>query len=85
MDNSRYYWLESGLQTLAKELSCFSDSERAEVLHFVEVGEFGLALKTAYAIILEENLVVTSDNKLKMILLASEMGISDAIDIDRLT
>ena len=84
MDESLYEKLDSELRSLTEEISSFCDADRAEVLHFVEVGEFGLALETAFAIAMEQRMHLTPGNKLTMESMAAHMGISDAIDTNRL-
>lgn len=50
-----YAGLEKQLQSLiSRQPALFSEGEVAEILHFIDVGEYGLALETLCDIILEE-------------------------------
>lgn len=84
MDEETCEKLEAKLRTLTEELNSFSELERAEILHFVDVGEFGVAIETAFGIALEEQKKLTPSNKEAIMSIAAEMGIADSLDIDRL-
>lgn len=84
MDSRFFDRLDSEIRSLVEEIVSFNQSERAEVLHFVDVGEYGLALETAFGIAIEERKQLTHANKMKMKSLAAEMGICDSINTARL-
>lgn len=57
-----YTVLEERLSRLLKSLEeSFSSSETSEVQHFLDAGEYGLALETICGIITEERKVVGTD------------------------
>lgn len=64
--------------------SVLSESECTEIQEYVDVGEYGLALRTAVAIYAEENKVATSEARLLMRRLAEAMKIDPDQLLDRL-
>ena len=76
--------VESLTQRLLDSLTSFSGSEKAEVLSFVDVGEYGVAVETAYHIVLEEGKPLTSVSSDLLRQLVGMMGMSDSVDLDRL-
>lgn len=79
-----YESLENELRTLLESLDTFSDSEKAEVVRYVDVGEYGLALETVFDIALEESKVISKALKLSITRLAEKMGICSTVDVTRL-
>jgi transcription elongation GreA/GreB family factor len=61
-----------------------SDSERAEIQEFVDVGEYGLALETAADIYAEEKKTLTADVALLMEKLALAMSMDPGSIFGRL-
>lgn len=84
MDDCFYEDVAKRLRSLIESNSSFSDAEQAEILHFLDFGEFGLALETAFAIALEHPRRLKTGDKIAMKRLAVDMGLSDTIDTDRL-
>lgn len=69
---------------LAAAVPVLSDSERAEVQKFIDVGEYGLALETAADIFGEENKVASADVVMLIGRLAEEMLMESAPLLQRL-
>jgi hypothetical protein len=76
--------IEDRLIGLLSMLDSFSDVERNEVRHFIDVGEYGLALETAYFIALEESRAISQAASHVLWDLATEMGITSTIDTSKL-
>lgn len=57
-----------------------SESERAEVARFVDVGEYGLGLETAIAIYAEEKKVITGEDFALLEHLAQLMNLPQSTD-----
>jgi hypothetical protein len=76
--------IESLIHRLLDTLTCFSNSEKEEVASFVDAGEYGLAVETAYHIILEEGKPVTRMSSELLKELVSMMEIRDTVDLGRL-
>ena len=70
--------LEEKLVTLLKELPALSDSDRSEVLHFLDVGEYGLALETLVGSMVKDRQVLSSEIVLRIRNLAGLMGLKDS-------
>jgi hypothetical protein len=63
----------------------FSEGELAETTHFLDVGEYGLALETAIDICREEKKCVTLEVKRIVNQLASAMELDPQALVDRLS
>ena len=63
------------VEFLAQPGSALSASERDEVKEYVDVGEYGLALRTAVAIFDEERKIATADERSLVHRLATAMSI----------
>lgn len=62
---------------LAATSQALSDSERAEVQKFIDVGEYGLALETAVDIYVEEEKTVSAD------VVAQVKSVANAMSMDQ--
>ena len=69
------------LQTLPRE---WTVGERDEARHFVDVGEFGLALETIAGIVMDENRALPENVRLQIEVLAGRMGIAEGEVISEL-
>lgn len=67
------------LRGLLVGLETFSASERSEVEHFIDVDEFGLALETLVAIIVEEKKDVPHWVRRAIYQLSEVMGLADQL------
>ncbi|WP_164918693.1 MafI family immunity protein [Rhizobium acidisoli] len=77
----RFEEIESSFQCLMEAARTeLSESECAEIQEYVDVGEYGLALRTAFAIYAEENKIASIAVRELIHRLASAM----AIDVDQL-
>jgi hypothetical protein len=85
MTDHYYEILAADVRALVAMLDSFTHSEREEVLHFVDVGEYGLALETAFGIAVEESKPLTPEAKQRIAKLAALMGIEHELDISKLT
>lgn len=70
---------------LVATASELSDSERAEVQRFIEVGEYGLALETAADIYAEEKRTASADVLAQVRCLAAAMSIEAEPLLQRLS
>jgi hypothetical protein len=84
MTSIDYGSVESGLLSLVNSLQHYRVEEIAEITRFIEVGEYGLALQTAFDIAVEEMRPLTDESKALMAHLASEMDIADTLDFSKL-
>ena len=76
--------VESLIRRLVDTLSEFSQSEKEEVLSFVDVGEYGLAVETAYSIIIEENKPITRQAYELFVELVALMDLGNSVKLERL-
>jgi hypothetical protein len=77
MSNSGFLSIESVLLGLLRALpSEWTSAEREEVKHFIDVGEWGLALETIAGITMDENRTLPDCVLAEMELLAIRMGIA---------
>lgn len=75
-----YRFLEEGFKELLTLVEpIFSQVEIAEVQHFVDVGEYGLALETFCGVVVSGKKMVTSSVLQKCFALAEEMDMQDDI------
>jgi hypothetical protein len=73
--------IETGLSRLmAASDPAFTTSERAEIQHFIDVGEYGIALETAVGIFAEEHKVATAEIR-RLIGKLAELMELDATDL----
>jgi hypothetical protein len=79
-----YGSLEQRLRALTASLETYTDAERTEILRFVDLGEFGVALETAFSIAVEEGKTLSKASKQGIVKLAFEMGLGESVDIARL-
>jgi len=70
---------------LAQSTTELSDSERAEIREYVDVGEYGIALRTAIGIFCEERKSVTASERSLLSQLAVAMSIDPEPLLRRLT
>lgn len=85
MLTSEYYaQVESLIRELFRSLSHFSPSEQDEVVSFLEAGEYGLAVETAYQIIIEQNKSLTQQSYDLFSELISMMDIGENVTLGRL-
>jgi len=66
---------------LADLSSTLSSTERAEVVEFIDVGEYGIALETLVALIVEEHKQISLPIFQRIIALAESMGLRETIPI----
>lgn len=85
MDDQTFERMESEMRSLTAELASFTEAERAEALHFIDEGEFGVALETIFGIALEEAKSLTPSIKTRLESLADEMGLAGTIDTQKLS
>ena len=72
--------IERLLVTLLADLSgILSSAERAEVVQFIDVGEYGVALETLAALIVEEGKRVPLSIFEQIVDLADSMGLQETI------
>ena len=77
--------LEQRLTTLLEALSDdLSVGERSEVEEFIEVGEYGVALETLAALLIEERKQIPEPTFIKIVELADAMGVLTTTIIDAL-
>ena len=76
--------VESLVRQLLGTLTSFSNAEKEEVASFVDAGEYGLAVETAYHIILEEGKPLTRASSELLKALVTMMEIGDTVDLNRL-
>lgn len=77
-DSDRYSSVVQLLDALLVELnSVFTTAEIAEVQHFIDVNEFGLALETACDIVREEHRPITPAIASRIDQIGRLMGVSD--------
>ncbi|MEW5978411.1 MAG: MafI family immunity protein [Acidobacteriota bacterium] len=70
---------ETSLRGLLEALgTTLTDSERNEVMHFLDVGEYGVALETLCAIIEEEGKVIASETYLQIEAIGHRMAMDPA-------
>ncbi len=75
-DQAYYEALESALKDLLDALSpVFSEAERQEVQHFLDVGEYGVAFETLCGIITEEQKTIPAPSVSLIRTLADRMQI----------
>lgn len=72
--------IATAITELLTEHAALTQQDRREVVHFVEHGEYGLALQTWADIVREEEREIPVSVRASAILLAQQMG----IDPDRL-
>jgi len=85
MPESEFYdEVESLARRLVSSLSGFSPRERDEVSSFLDAGEYGLAIETASAIVLEEARPLSRVSLELIRDLVAKIGIDDTVDINRL-
>lgn len=77
--NNYYFDLERKIMGLLDNIS-MSISEKKEVYHFIEHGEYGVALETLLFICIEEKKVISAQSKVVILNLQQTMGI--ALDED---
>lgn len=80
-----YKSLEESLPRLLMELPSFSESELREVRDFVDAAEYGLALETAYQIVLEESKTISRSTLQLFAQINSQMSGQCQVDLDRLS
>lgn len=80
LPDNYYRELEIQLESIVGDLSgIISESEVSEVKHFVEVGEYGLALETLGGIITEENYVIPRPVYQKIFDMAHKMALNSKL------
>lgn len=71
-------------ELLAESMTVLMDSERAEIQHFIDVGEYGLALETAVDVYQEEGKAASANVLMLMERLADAMSIESTSLLSRL-
>jgi hypothetical protein len=80
MDRSDHEWLEATFAALFAELGdTLASAERAEIIEFVDVGEYGVALETLVALVVEEQKQLPAPAFATICLLADRMAIRDRV------
>jgi hypothetical protein len=69
---------------LADLTGVLSSAERAEVVQFIDVGEYGVALETLAALLVDENKPITPRIFERIVALADSMALREAIRADAL-
>ncbi len=73
-----YEQLEADIRKLIMAIGILSPSESAEVLRFVDVGEYGVAFEELCGILGEEGKLIPDDCKADFKSLADRMGIDQS-------
>lgn len=85
MTNTNYQYIEELLLRLLTLLtSVFTNSEKAEVQEFIDVGEYGLALETLIDIVIEEEKIISREASNLVYKLADKMLLDKKVFEERL-
>ena len=80
MAHHDYTLLHETLTSLVAQLqNVLTESERGEVDEFIEVGEYGVALETVAAIIVEEDKRISASQYSSIMQLADMMGLRGSL------
>jgi hypothetical protein len=82
--DTHYRKLENELNTFLASLSTLADSEKSEVKHFIDVGEYGLALESLVGALVEKTNMLTPDVQPQVRRLANLMALTDSPIFDYL-
>lgn len=81
----KYSEIKDGLLFLLSDSSgVLNDKETKEILHFMDVNEYGLALETFVDILIDEKKFISNQSYKKVEELASMMCATDDLDINLL-
>lgn len=73
-----FHHLEEELTALLKEVAALKHSDRSEVAHFLDMGEYGLALETLVGAAMEVGVSLSAEVVLRLRSLARLMEIEDS-------
>ena len=75
--------VEHELRSLVMSLG-LSKSEETEAIRYLDFGEYGLTLETAFDIVFECDKSISDDAKATFVKLAEMMGLSQSVDVKQL-
>ena len=76
--NEHYRFLEDELKSLiSSHVDWLSDTERQDVVEFIDVDEYGLAYEALRYIIIQRNKTLSPESHRRLVGLARKMGMSE--------
>ena len=76
--NEHYRFLEDELKSLiSSPVDWLSDTERQDVVEFIDVDEYGLAYEALRYMIIQRNKTLSPESHRRLVALARKMGMSE--------